>query len=148
MNGIHDMGGMHGFGPIAAEAHEPVFHEPWERRMFGIRRAMTSPPGSTIDRFRHLRELMPPAAYLSWTYYEHWYFATALSLLQAGMITLDELCTGRAAPGSSKRDDAARAEDVDRHFKTAGNFARQVDTPPRFAAGQPVRAWESYLEPA
>ena len=45
MNGIHDMGGMHGFGPVVAEAREPVFHEEWERRMFGIRRAVTLPPG-------------------------------------------------------------------------------------------------------
>jgi nitrile hydratase len=43
------MGGMHGFGPIAAEAGEPVFHEAWECRIFGLRRAMTSPPGFTID---------------------------------------------------------------------------------------------------
>lgn len=139
MNGIHDMGGMHGFGPVAPETHEPVFHEPWERRMFGISRARTSPPGFTTDRFRHLRELMPPDAYLSWTYYEHWYFATALSLLQAGIVTLDELRTGRAAADSPKRADAARPEDVDRNLKTAGNVARQVDAPPRFTAGETVR---------
>ena len=48
--------------------------------------------------------------------------------------------TGRAAAGSSKRDDAARPEDVDRNIKTAGKFARQVDAPPRFAAGETVRA--------
>ncbi len=140
MNGIHDMGGMHGFGPIAAEDREPVFHEAWERRMFGLEQAMTFPPGFTIDRFRYLRESMPPIAYLSWTYYEHWYYVTALSLLQAGMITVDELRTGQAAPGGPKRNDAARPDDVDRLFKTAGNFARQVDSSPRFAAGQPVKA--------
>ena len=140
MNGIHDMGGMHGFGPIAAEPCEPVFHEPWERRMFGISRARTSAPGFTIDRFRHLRELMPPDAYLSWSYYEHWHFATVLSLLQAGMITLEELRSGRAAADSPKREDAARPEDVDRNFKTAGNFARQVDAAPRFTTGETVRA--------
>ena len=27
MNGIHDMGGMHGFGPVEREDHEPVFHQ-------------------------------------------------------------------------------------------------------------------------
>lgn len=139
MNGIHDMGGMHGFGPVAPEAREPVFRDAWERRMFGIRRAMTSPPGATIDQFRHQRELMPPAAYLEWSYYEHWYFATVLSLLQAGMVTMAEVRSGRAAQGRSRRDDAARPEDVDRLFKTGGNFARQVDRPARFAAGETVR---------
>ena len=97
MNGIHDMGGMHGFGPIELEAKEPVFHEPCEARMFGLRRAMTSPPGSTIDRFRFLRESMPPAAYLSWSYYEHWYYSTVRSLLEAGYLTMAELRSGHAA---------------------------------------------------
>ncbi|MFO1049625.1 MAG: nitrile hydratase subunit beta [Geminicoccaceae bacterium] len=133
------MGGMHGFGPVVAEANEPVFHETWERRMFGIRRAMTSPPGSTIDQLRHQRELMPPAAYLSWSYYERWYFSAALSLLQAGMTTFDELRTGRVAPGRSRRDDAVRPKDVDRLFKTGGNFARPADAPAGFAAGEGVR---------
>ncbi|MCC2663013.1 MAG: nthB, partial [Geminicoccaceae bacterium] len=36
MNGIHDLGGMHGLGPIRPEPDEPVFHEDWERRMFGL----------------------------------------------------------------------------------------------------------------
>ena len=54
MNGIHDMGGMHGFGAIDVERNEPVFHEAWEARMFGLSQAKTSPPGSSIDRFRFL----------------------------------------------------------------------------------------------
>ena len=59
MNGSHDMGGMHGLGPIEREADEPAFHHDWEARMLGLRRAMTSPPGFSIDRFRFLRESMP-----------------------------------------------------------------------------------------
>jgi nitrile hydratase len=140
MNGTHDMGGMHGYGPIAPEADEPVFHETWEARMFGLRRAMTSPPGFSIDRFRYLRETMPPVAYLTWSYYEHWYFATAQSLLEAGMITMEELRTGRAAAGRPKRNDAMRPADVERISKAGGKFARTIDTPPRFSAGQAVTA--------
>ena len=108
MNGVHDMGGMHGFGPIAPEADEPVFHEIWEARMFGLSCAMTYPPGFTIDRSRYLGETMPPVAYLTWSYYEHWYFATAQSLLEAGIVTMEELRTGRAAAGRPKRNDAMR----------------------------------------
>jgi len=33
MNGIHDMGGMQGAGPIAPENDEPVFHERWEKKV-------------------------------------------------------------------------------------------------------------------
>ena len=138
MNGTHDMGGMHGFGPIAPKADEPVFHEIWEARMFGLRRAMTSPPGFTIDRSRYLRETMPPVAYLTWSYYEHWYFATAQSLLEAGMVTMEELRTGRAAAGRPKRNDAMRPADVDHVSKAGGKFARTIDTPPCFSAGQVV----------
>jgi len=36
MNGVHDMGGMHGMGPIQYESNEPVFHEPWEARVFAL----------------------------------------------------------------------------------------------------------------
>ena len=36
MNGVHDMGGMHGFGPIEIEAYEPVFHDEWEGRVYGM----------------------------------------------------------------------------------------------------------------
>ena len=140
MNGIHDMGGMHGFGPIAPEANEPAFHETWEGRMFGLNLAMTRPPGFTIDRSRFLRETMPPVTYLMWSYYEHWYFAAALSLLQAGMVTIDELRTGRAAASRPKRNDAMRPAAVDSTIRTRGNVTRGVDTPPRFSSGQAVAA--------
>jgi nitrile hydratase len=83
---------------------------------------------------------MPPVAYLTWSYYEHWYFATAQSLLEAGMITMEELRTGRAAAGRPKRNDAMRPADVDRVSKGGGKFARTIDTPPRFSAGQTVSA--------
>ena len=59
MNGIHDMGGMHGFGPIKPETDEPVFHEAWEGRMFGLSCAMTSPPGFTIDLVSLARRCHP-----------------------------------------------------------------------------------------
>ena len=140
MNGIHDMGGMHGFGAINAERNEPVFHEAWEARMFGLGRAMTSPPGFSIDRFRFLRECMPPVAYLAWSYYEHWYFATALSLLQANMISMEELLAGHASPDRRKRDDSQVAAQVASVFKTRGRFDREITSSPVFSVGQAVRA--------
>ena len=140
MNGIHDMGGMHGFGRIERERNEPVFHERWEARMFGIAQAMTSPPGATIDRRRFLRESMPPAAYLSQSYYEHWYFARAAGMLEAGMATLEELGSGRAAPGSARRDDALRAADIVGANATRGIFEREAKEPPRWYKAAPYRS--------
>jgi len=140
MNGIHDMGGMHGLGPIEHEKDEPVFHAPWEGRMFGMRRGGTFPPGYNIDRWRHIRELIPPHLYLSRSYYDHWYMAYVAALLHSGMATREEIRSGHAAPGTAKRNDAMRPDQIERAQKTGGRFAREVTTTPIFAIGQRVRA--------
>ncbi len=139
MNGVHDMGGMHGLGPIEREDDEPVFHERWEGRMFGISEAMTFPPGATIDRGRFLIEIMPPAAYLAQSYYERWYFTCAAAVLEGGMVTIEELRLGRAAPGFARRDDAQRAAEVALANATRGIYEREAREPPRFGIGQRVR---------
>ena len=61
MNGVHDMGGMHGMGPVQNEKNEPVFHAPWEGRVFALRRAMAAWGKWNIDTTRHEVELIPPA---------------------------------------------------------------------------------------
>ncbi len=89
MNGIHDMGGMHGFGPIEVEENEPVFHEPWEGRMYAMRRTMpgvSSPYGG-----RFLIESIPPDLYLKSSYYERWLLSFEDALLKKGVITAKEL---------------------------------------------------------
>src|SRR5215813_11644935 len=140
MNGVHDMGGMHGHGPINPEKDEPLWHAPWEARMLGIRRSGTFPPGFNIDRWRHVRELIPPHLYLSRSYYDHWYMSYVVALLQSGMVTREEIKSGRAAPGGTKRNDAQRAEQVWPSQKSQDIFTRPVDTAPVFAIGQRVRA--------
>ena len=67
MNGIHDMGGMQGMGPIEYEEKEPVFHAPWEGRVHGLNMTISMGPG-----FRHAIERMDPVEYLTTSYYEHW----------------------------------------------------------------------------
>ena len=59
MNGVHDMGGMHGMGPIQYEKNEPVFHEPWEARAFALDVAMAAWGKWNIDASRYQRELIP-----------------------------------------------------------------------------------------
>ena len=87
MNGVHDMGGMHGFGPVEPEANEPVFHAPWEGRVLALRRALGAWRKWNIDAGRHSIETLPPADYLRMSYYEKW-LASAIKLaLGAGLIT-------------------------------------------------------------
>lgn len=90
MNGIHDMGGMHGLGPIDPEKDEPVFHDDWERRAFAMT-ISTFGGFYNLDEFRHGIEKMPPAEYLEGTYYEHWMYSLENIMIEKGYITKDEL---------------------------------------------------------
>jgi nitrile hydratase len=90
MYGIHDLGGLDGFGPVDVEEDEPYFHEPWERRQFAVAMAAFS----IVDngsRFRHSIERMDPAHYLSSSYYEHWTTGFATALVEMGHLTREEL---------------------------------------------------------
>jgi hypothetical protein len=91
MNGIHDMGGMHGMGPIVREENEPVFHHEWERRAFAINMAAGFLGEWTIDMSRYAREQMPPAEYLTTSYYEHWLWGLERLLVEKGLLTRDEI---------------------------------------------------------
>ena len=59
VDGVHDLGGMDGFGAVPIEADEPLFHERWEGRVWRMLAAVMG--STTIDRFRYTIEQMPPA---------------------------------------------------------------------------------------
>jgi nitrile hydratase len=98
MNGGQDLGGMKGFGPIRPEPEslEPVFHAPWERRVFGITLALQALGLWSVDAFRHARERQHPADYLRHSYYENWDAGNRTLLLESGLITTAELVSGDA----------------------------------------------------
>ena len=103
MNGIHDMGGMHGMGPIRHEADEAVFHEVWEGRMHAISRAIGAWGRWSLDTARHAVELIPPADYLRMSYYER-FLATCIRLLvRHGLVTEQEIETGKPRPDRTRR---------------------------------------------
>src|SRR5437667_9444884 len=91
MNGIHDMGGMHGFGRVEREATEPVFHAAWEGRVFGLTRACSVQHLFNIDESRHAIERMAPIDYLASSYYERWLDRNVRLLVEKGVITHEEL---------------------------------------------------------
>ena len=72
MDGIHDMGGMHGFGKVESEKNEPVFHAAWEGRCLALNRAMGAIGAWTIDEGRAGIEELPPDVYLALSYYGKW----------------------------------------------------------------------------
>ncbi len=91
MNGVHDMGGMDGFGPVEIEADEPVFHAEWERRAFAITVAMGFYGRWNIDTSRFARERIPPAEYLAASYYEKWLLGLETLLAENDLVSRDEI---------------------------------------------------------
>jgi hypothetical protein len=91
MNGIHDLGGMQGFGPIEREENEPVFHAEWEGRIFALLNLTIAAGQYHVDEIRHAIERMAPAEYLMTPYYAHWLHATEDLLDKKGVVTHAEL---------------------------------------------------------
>ena len=142
MDGVHDMGGMHGFGKVSEPGDELVYHERWEPRVFalqmlvGLERLGAGPGG------RATREEMDPARYLAASYYERWLYSAEQRLLRKGTIAagdvermVERLATGEEVP---QHQDAAMAERMLENLRTR----RPMDPPPehaRFGPGQRVR---------
>ena len=91
MDGIHDMGGMDGFGRVQPEVNEPAFHADWERHVFAIVRGVLRLTGVSLDEFRHAIERIPPARYLTSSYYERWLLAAETLLVERGIVSGEEL---------------------------------------------------------
>jgi nitrile hydratase subunit beta len=96
VNGIHDMGGMDGFGAVIREDNEPVFHFDWEARIFGLLQAARR--ARNIDEFRHAIERIPAPRYLNTSYYERWLDALEILLVEKGMLSREELAARGADP--------------------------------------------------
>ena len=96
MNGAHDLGGMHGLGPIDAEPNEPVFHAEWERRAFALTLAMGAHGAWNLDMSRYARENTDPGEYLNSSYYEHWLRGLQHLLIANGLVSEQEI-TARMA---------------------------------------------------
>ena len=85
MNGVHDMGGQQDMGPVEYEKNEPVFHAPWEGRIYALNRAIRAWRKWSLDTDRHALELMPPVDYLRMSYYERWVHRLEAQLVQYGL---------------------------------------------------------------
>lgn len=140
MNGPHDMGGFTGFGPVAPEADEPVWHAAWEPRAFALVLAMGMGGRWNIDEARHAREKLGALQYWGSSYYEMRHYAMVLQLIELGLITAIEEEQGRMSvpPGSVRR--VATAEMIPAILATGGPSTRASNRPQGFAPGDKVRA--------
>jgi nitrile hydratase beta subunit len=140
MNGVHDMGGMDGFGKVEPEPNEPVFHEPWEGRVMAMNRAMGAVGVWNIDIGRFSREMLPAHVYLASSYYRKWYLGLEQMLLERGLVDADEIAAGHALrPGKPLRRGKFDVAAVDR-VMSRGSFSRPAPAPARYKPGDRVRA--------
>ncbi len=139
MNGPQDLGGQMGFGPIAPEKDEPIFHAGWEKRALGLTIAAGAMGHWNIDESRHTRESLHPADYYSSTYYEIWIKGLERLLQRHGFVTAQELKEGHSISKGTDPKRTLKAENVAAALAKGGPCDRPVAGAPRFKAGDRVR---------
>ena len=140
MNGVHDMGGMHGMGPVEYEKDEPVFHAAWEKQSFALSCLMGGWRKWNLDASRHGIERIPAADYLRMSYYEKWFVRLVDLMLQSGLVTRAELESGKPAPETPKQTPPVGPGQVAASLGRSPSPRRDVPVAPQFRVGQPVRA--------
>jgi nitrile hydratase len=140
MNGIHDLGGMHGHGPVDPEANAQAFHAPWQPRVMALGDAMAPWCSWSVDRSRYIREILPPADYLAQDYFAQWLRCFIRLYLEDGLVSEAELATGRPDPGEPKRAPKIRPEQAGSVAGLEDPARRESEAPARFAPGDAVVA--------
>ena len=139
MDGIHDMGGMDGFGKVEPEPNEPVFHYRWEARVLAMSRAIGVFRQWSIDASRYAIERLSPAVYLSSLYYERWFLRNVNLLTERGLIDADEVAAGHALrPAKEMKRGRFTVADVDAVTRR-GSYGRTAQAGARFKIGDRVR---------
>ena len=139
MNGIHDMGGMDGFGAVVAPAHEPPFHDAWEGRVMAISRALAATGIWNIDQGRYGIERLPPEVYLTSSYHRKWHLRTEALLREAGLLSATELAGGHARGPAKPLPHPALRPDKVAATLVRGNYERPAQATARFETGEAVR---------
>ncbi len=141
MNGAHDMGGMQGMGPVRPELDEPVFHSRWEARVLAVTLGVGAMGRWNLDMSRFARENMPPADYLSRSYYEISLHGLETLLVEKGLVTPEEIDAAHAGRGAKKvAEPALTAERVGPALAKGATARLEEEVSPKFLVGQRVRA--------
>ncbi len=161
MNGVHDVGGMHGFGPVRRDSPTLPFHAPWEGRVCAMMMALRRRGAFNIDEMRRTIESISPADYLALTYFERWLAALRMLMVEKGLLTAAEvdvafkelersgdrlkrpkrrddpvLARGGEAPRQGRESPAPRFHPGDR-VVARNRHVREHTRLPRYARGRP-----------
>ena len=136
-NSVHDMGGMHGFGPVEVEVDEPVFHAEWEARVYALQRALGATGLWTIDGGRASLENLPPLEYLAASYYKRWFLGLERRVVSHGLVGNDEISAGRALRPGIRLNRKLTLDDA--KTMSFARFDRPAPAPAHFKTGDRVR---------
>jgi nitrile hydratase beta subunit len=145
MNGIHDMGGLHGFGRVEPEIDEPVFHSEWESRVFCMTQVLDTTGIWNLDEHRHEIELMDAASYLTDGYYGRWLFAMERLLARKNIVRHEEVEARIAEYCADVRhpvapSGAGRNWPLPEHMKIRwGAWRKEIEVTPKYQVGEAVR---------
>jgi nitrile hydratase subunit beta len=140
MNGLHDMGGMDGFGKVEAESNEPMFHERWEGRVLAMIRSLGAAGAFNLDMFRFAQESLPPQVYLESSYYQRWLRGLERLLTVRGFVAPAEVIESHAQqPAKQLKHGKFTIDDVER-VMVRGKFGRHQQAPAKFKLDDRVRA--------
>ena len=141
MDGVHDLGGKQGFGPVDVDDAGPPFHHDWEGREWGIAQCART-PGITIDWWRYCRELIMPEDYLTRPYFDSWAQTDFATFIEAGWITLAEISALKSDAGILRRAETMPAMTLQQVLQEdrdhAIRFDAVIDSSPAFSVGQQV----------
>jgi len=141
MDGIHDMGGMQGWGRVLIDPDEPVFHEPWEARAFAFGALSARLSGTNLDAMRHAIDRQHPVDYLVDGYYGRWLGCVETLLVDSGVLAPGAVeARARRLRGEEVAEPDAPEEHKPDYQPTGPGSLRQIEAPPRFEAGEQVRA--------
>lgn len=147
MDPVADLGGAPGFGPVhppadAAGAPAPPFAHPWEGRAFALTLVvMGRVSGRNIDAFRYALSRLDPASYVDDGYHGRWLHAAELMLTDSAVLAPGAVdARVRRNRGEEVTEPAAPTPRRPDYAPTGPGSLREITRPPRFAAGDPVRA--------
>ena len=140
MDGVHDLGGKEGFGPIDVRERDVPFHYPWEGRMWSIA-MLTGSSDWTIDWWRHVRELIEPTDYLTRRYFDQWMQTQTAAMIDSGILTLEDMSSGKVVSARPATSPPMQRSDIVKMVASfAHDFSRKIDAQPAFVKGDKVRA--------
>ena len=140
MDGIHDMGGMDGFGPIPIENEGSVFHATWEARVWAMNTALGAWGKWNIDAGRYTLEQLDPALYLGSSYYQRWLYRTENILVDHGLVSREEIETPPTNRNTKKLQEPLSLDEVLTRQRNTRSARLNDDVAPRYHVGDQVRA--------